>query len=400
MLTPEIQRQLVDYLTQFIRIDSRSSAAGGCEGAVQRVVAGHMKRLGATTRMVLVDDLPGIREDPRFCGPKRQYDDRPTVIGEIGPADAPALLIMAHSDTVPLFAPDDWTHDPWVGDVVDGRIRGLGASDDKWGMAVTLMLLEAFNTPSLKKRLIFATTVDEESGVGNGLLILERAGVCAGAALYLDGNNMEINRGACGGSDYYLRPKKPLDDATLQRHEELLTAATKKKAREREPLFDCDGYRGSWPTTRSLLTYRRGAAENPFFLVAFYTLPGEEPQAWVEMLHNLAAEALGEDLNLYNTSVRKPWFEPVLVPEDEPIIQHLAMSGREVLGRDPVICTVSKNDAWVLTNHCNLPTVNFGPSARDLGRGAYHNPDEYLLEEELYTAWRIAHGTVARWLAS
>ena len=41
-------------------------------------------------------------------------------------------------DTVQVSRPDEWTVDPFAGERRDGAVWGLGASDDKWGLAVML----------------------------------------------------------------------------------------------------------------------------------------------------------------------------------------------------------------------------------------------------------------------
>src|SRR5437016_3039261 len=102
------KNQLIDYLCQFVRIPSRSSALGGEEGEIQRLMALNMRRLGARVSLFETSDIPEFPKHPLCHGPTRQYTDRPTVIGELGPHDSPALLILAHSDTVEIFHPELW----------------------------------------------------------------------------------------------------------------------------------------------------------------------------------------------------------------------------------------------------------------------------------------------------
>ena len=59
-----------------------------------------------------------------------------SVIGTIkGKRPGPALLYDGHIDTVPVPDPSVWTHDPYAGDVADGKIYGRGASDMKGAVA-------------------------------------------------------------------------------------------------------------------------------------------------------------------------------------------------------------------------------------------------------------------------
>ena len=63
-----------------------------------------------------------------------------------------------------------------------------------------------------------------------------------------------------------------------------------------------------------------------------------------------------------------------------------------------MITTISKQDAFVLTNHAGIPTVSFGPTSRVTGKGAFHSVDECLAVEEAWTGCRIAADAVFRWL--
>src|SRR5260370_21051419 len=45
-----------------------------------------------------------------------------------GAQDGPTLAFLGHVDTV-RADPDEWSFDPWAGDVVDGWVRGRGALD-------------------------------------------------------------------------------------------------------------------------------------------------------------------------------------------------------------------------------------------------------------------------------
>lgn len=56
-----------------------------------------------------------------------------------------ALLFNAHVDTVPPGNVDLWTYGPFTPKIVDGKIYGLGASDEKAAVAVLLMLAKGFS---------------------------------------------------------------------------------------------------------------------------------------------------------------------------------------------------------------------------------------------------------------
>jgi len=83
--------------------------------------------------------------------------------GEIVAAAEETLGIPVHLDVVP--AGDGWDHDPWGGEIADGRVYGRGASDNKGAVVAVYYAMKALResgfTPSKNVRLILG--LDEES---------------------------------------------------------------------------------------------------------------------------------------------------------------------------------------------------------------------------------------------
>ena len=62
---------------------------------------------------------------------------RPNVLASLGDAAAgPTLLLEGHTDVVTEGNAAEWSHAPFGGDLVDGRIYGRGSADMKSGLAV------------------------------------------------------------------------------------------------------------------------------------------------------------------------------------------------------------------------------------------------------------------------
>ncbi len=399
-LDEKYKQAYLDDLCEFIRVPSRSTPEGGEEGPLQRLVAQKMKDLGAWVRMFDPADIPGFLTHPLCSKPHRQYTDRPTVLAEVGPPDAPALLVLAHSDTVPINNPDQWSFDPFCGEIRDGNILGLGVSDDKWGTATLLTILRALTDlkKPLRKRIILASTVDEENGVGNGLLLLTLAGIKAEGALYLDGYQMDVLIGNLGGTFLFLRPRNLTGDKLNARHADLLREACRKLSRKRAVLFDGTFYKDNVKRESSINLIEWKDEKGPCFNINFYTLPAEAKKAICDELERMAKEALGEEMKDYEIDYLKIWFEPAAISPDLPHVQCLATSVEEALNTKAMMTTISKQDAFVLTNHARIPTVAFGPTSRVTGKGAFHNVDECLAVEEAWTGCKIACNTVLKWL--
>ncbi len=98
-----------------------------------------------------------------------RYEPQPgreSLVGRIEGSDpeAPSLLLMGHTDVVPVNV-DGWTRDPFGGEIVDGFVWGRGAVDmlnETATMAVAVRrLAQSGFTP--KGTLIFLAVADEEA---------------------------------------------------------------------------------------------------------------------------------------------------------------------------------------------------------------------------------------------
>ena len=100
------------------------------------------------------------------------------------------LLLMAHQDVVPinLGTIDDWTGDPFAGEIIEGYIYGRGTIDDKGSMVAIMEAVEALVDdgfqPQRTVHLLFGH--DEEvsgSGAEAGIAALKARGVSPVMAL-------------------------------------------------------------------------------------------------------------------------------------------------------------------------------------------------------------------------
>lgn len=96
--------------------------------------------------------------------------ERANVIGRLRGAGGPPLVLIAHLDTVPIGDKSKWTHNPFGGEIVDGKLYGRGSCDMKSGTAaaiITLLRLKQENV-KLSGDLILACTIDEETATMHG----------------------------------------------------------------------------------------------------------------------------------------------------------------------------------------------------------------------------------------
>jgi succinyl-diaminopimelate desuccinylase len=94
---------------------------------------------------------------------------KPNLLVRVPGASDRTLLYNGHLDTVPFDA-DEWTHDP-LGERVDDRVYGRGATDMKGAVASMLFAIRAFAATGTEPPvdLLFALVSDEEVGGDAGL---------------------------------------------------------------------------------------------------------------------------------------------------------------------------------------------------------------------------------------
>jgi succinyl-diaminopimelate desuccinylase len=93
---------------------------------------------------------------------------RPNVLGVLRDGAAgPTLLLEGHTDVVTEGDASAWSHPPFGGDLVDGRIYGRGSADMKSGLAAAMIAAAAIQRSGVRLggRLVVGALVDEEGGM-------------------------------------------------------------------------------------------------------------------------------------------------------------------------------------------------------------------------------------------
>src|SRR3970282_1216994 len=90
------------------------------------------------------------------------------------------LLLVGHTDVVPVGDRSTWTVDPWAAEIRGGLVYGRGACDMKGGCASILAALRALVASGAEANLdgeVVAAFVPSEEDGGQGMLAAIRAGV-------------------------------------------------------------------------------------------------------------------------------------------------------------------------------------------------------------------------------
>ena len=142
-----LQQETADVLARLIRFKTVNPP--GNERECQEWLAGYLREAGLKVEL--------LGADP----------ERPNLVATLGGDEpGPVLGYLSHVDTV-LADPDDWTHDPWSGEVHDGHLWGRGALDMKSqtaAEAVAAATLAREGWRPSRGALKVIAVVDEETG--------------------------------------------------------------------------------------------------------------------------------------------------------------------------------------------------------------------------------------------
>ncbi len=114
----------------------------------------------------------------------------------------PCLLLDGHCDTVEA-KPSDWKHDPWGGEIENGRLYGRGAADMKGSLAAMIHAAGKVDRSRLAGRIAVSATVSEE--LAEGCAIESVIGhVHPDFVVVGEATRLNLNRGGRGRAEIHL----------------------------------------------------------------------------------------------------------------------------------------------------------------------------------------------------
>ncbi len=409
--------ELADLLVRLIRFRTTTPLMG------ERAVGGEYRGLQAFVSRRLEDlgfDLETWEADASslkpFPGsgvvPGRDLSNMPILVGR-REGHGPSLLLNAHYDVVPPGVMENWSHPPFEGAVVGGRVFGRGACDMKGGFAAMLHALECIQRTGvdLPIPLLFESVPDEEQ-TSMGTLACCVRGLRADAAIIPEPTDLHVlvaARGSFSGKIVVTGRAGHSEMAQPPWQEGGAVNAITKAVRVLEAL---EALNASWQTSPS----RKHKYLDPDIIVPTMIRGGEwevmHPER-VEIAFTSDFVPTTQDIRgeiqhaLDSIAERDSWMgahPPVLdapgwlygaeVSEEEPIVR-TASAALEDLGVTPkLIGCGSLTDMVHLVNYSKVPTISIGPSVATI-----HAPDERVAIDELVTASKALALTILRWSA-
>ena len=314
-------------------------------------------------------------------GLKPRIDKYQNVKAHLGPKGR-TILLNAHLDHVPPIG--RWSFNPYSGKIAEGKVYGVGASDNKSGVAAMLEIarLLAQREASLPGRIIFLFTSREETHEGkeesrrSALKGLKAdAGICLDAHTFENRKTINLEVGCRGilnltltiyGKAYHSsEPEKAVNSIyiSIEYIQALRRLKLPKRVKPPKAKADLSVTKIStngWPTRipdRCTLT------------INYRALPEENLEHVEHQLVKLAQLKCREGFQVEKAE----WSEGYFVPLEEPIVQAAKASIREMgFAARPAIAR-GWIDAAVFTLKAKIPTIALGTTTK----GQAHTPNEY-----------------------
>jgi succinyl-diaminopimelate desuccinylase len=171
----DMKEQIIEFHKKIIRIPSENPP--GKYKAISEFVKAKFEELGLET-----------------------ISKRNNVIGKFEGSDHPSLIVYAHMDTVPSY--DGWNEaKPFSADIIDEKIYGRGACDDKACVTAEIFAFKALKELNLdlSGKLTLLATIDEETGGFNGANYVLDKNLVTGEACLLGDGRGHYPVAYCGG---------------------------------------------------------------------------------------------------------------------------------------------------------------------------------------------------------
>jgi len=357
-----------------------------------------------------LDATPGSGVDK-----SRDLRRMPILVGRLaGVGGGRSLILNGHYDVVPLGLREAWTHDPFAGEIVDGKIYGRGTNDMKGGIAAMLKALEFIGRAGLRlEGDILAQIVPDEEATCMGTLAACQRGYSADAAIIPEPTNMRVGtavRGSMGGRVTVYGRAGHAEQPQPHFSQGGAVNAISKAVRVIEGMAEAteqwrtqpDKQHPLVPPDHIIPTVIRGGEwsvtipEKVEIEFDCMFVPGTRDKR-SEIEEKLAAVTandpwLRENPPELDVGGPEAWLYPAEVGKDEPIVQ-IALQALDDVGIPPELMGFgSLTDCVHLINYSGIPTINLGVDIESA-----HSADEFASIEQLIALTKTIALSIMRW---
>jgi succinyl-diaminopimelate desuccinylase len=320
---------------------------------------------------------------------------KPNLLAELGNG-SPTLCFNAHLDVVPIGERSLWTHDPFGGDVADGRVYGRGAGDDKASVTAQVMAGVALARSGIPLRgtIVVNEVADEEIGGPNGAALVVNEGhvkpdfVIVGEQTL---NRVCIGEKGAAATRVTVTGKAahgalPWEGANaIEAMAEIVVALRTELfpqlANRTHPLFQ--------PSSASVNMVTGGVKENVVpdrcsIYIDRRVIPGEDPNESVAEIKAIAEQAIADFPGVtIEVGPASQLRSAILADPESPLVKAMTAANR-FLGLNPELSGFSMGTDGRFFAAKGYPTIIYGPGDPTIA----HIADEWVGIDEVMEATR------------
>lgn len=379
---PDVREELNRLLQRLIQIRSYS----GEEQEIVEFIVGKMREFEFDE--VFIDSLGNA-------------------VGRIGSGKI-KILYDAHIDTVKVTEAEDWLYPPFEGRIVDGKIYGRGAVDEKPAMAGFLMAGRLLQMKNKGKELPFTLyivgSVLEEDVDGYPLYhLIQNEGIRPDYVVLGEPTDLKVNRGQRG------RMEVKISVAGKSAHGAHCDQGDNAIYRMMPIVQQIEKLNRQYPAVAplgkgSILVSQISSRAPSLCSVPDYCEIHIDRRLTIDDNRNSVINELRGIVQQYrlNAEIKVPVYEGVswkgtkfrqeayfptwLLEEDHPLTQAALKTAEQVLGRPVTTGVWSFSTNGVATaGHFDIPTIGFAPGKEELS----HSSKEELVLEDLWQAMQV-----------
>ncbi|MBN2330375.1 MAG: M20/M25/M40 family metallo-hydrolase [Candidatus Aenigmarchaeota archaeon] len=348
-----------------------------------------------------IDISRWVKDELQGFGYEVYSDSDGNLIAEIG--KGPGFLLNAHLDTV--GPGEGWKHDPFSGEIHDGKLYGRGASDCKAGVAAMIEIARILkrDEKKLRKRVVFTFTAFEEgySEGENGVcrILPKLKGIDKGLSLEPSalGKTIGIAVGCRGSTFYHVEifgkrghsSRPHLSDNPVYKFPAFLERI--KHFPRRKTMIPLTGEIVNDQITVTEIHAEEGANVVPGVCRVTLdrrSLPDEKPGEVDGKLERICRQAFGNKFRMMRENAKQGYYF------DDRRFLDMCVNAVESLGlKAKPYFQQARIDSSLLYNLGNIGSFMLGPGSMNLA----HQIDEHCEIEGMFRATEAVLEVIRRW---
>lgn len=333
------------------------------------------------------------------------FDGLGSVVGRIG--NGPLKIMMdGHIDCVGVGDPSAWQYDPFQGKLEDGKVFGRGAVDELPAiacMAYGAALAKKNGFPKDVTLYVVASVMEEDCDGAPLLHLIEKEGIRPHAVILGEPTDLNVYRGHRGRMEMTVTTKGvSAHGAHAHRGINAVTrmAPIILEIAELNARLADDPFLGKGSITVSFIDCKSPSLcavpdEAKIWLDRRLTVGETVDTALAEVRSLPAVKAVDAQVTLlaYDEpgwngarATQDKYFPTWVLPENHPLVQGMARTVEDGLGRKPVISRWHFSTNGVATmGRLGIPTVGFAPGLEELS----HSTREWVAVDDLVKATAV-----------